>query len=79
MPMAASDVVMKNSDTVPFLGLGVEQGFGDGWSLRGEYRHYFGVSTSNPTTPYPGTTVSLSGAARDYDHKVFAITLARYF
>lgn len=76
---APSAISMKNNDTVPFLGLGVEHGFADGWSLRGEYRHYFGVSTSNPATVFPGSLTTLSSGARDYDLGVFAVTLTRYF
>ncbi len=70
---------MKNSDTVPYLGLGVEHAVAEGWSIRGEYRHYFNVTTTNPATAYPASLSTLSSGRRDYDFGVFAITLTRYF
>ena len=76
---APTALTLKNNDTVPYLGVGIEQSVSDGWSVRGEYRHYFDVTTTNPNTPFPGSLTSLGSGAREYDFGVFAITLTRYF
>lgn len=67
------------SDTVPYLGLGFEQALKNGWSIRGEYRHYFDLKTSTPNTPFPGSLVTLSAGTQDYDLGIATIAVVKRF